>query len=43
MIFINVGSISLPKKGSEASFGIYENKTFTIYGVSGKELEKVLF
>ncbi len=43
MIFINVGSISLPKKDIEASFGIYEEKVFTIYGISGNELEKIVF
>ena len=43
MIFINVGSISLPKKDIEASFCIYEDKTFTIYGIFEKELEKVSF
>lgn len=41
MTFINVGSISLPKKDSEASFGIYEDKTFTIYGISGSVIEKI--
>ncbi|MDD2208775.1 MAG: phosphodiesterase [Bacilli bacterium] len=43
MLFINVGSISLPKKDSEASYCIYENKTFIIYGISGKVIEKVSF
>lgn len=42
MIFINVGSISMPRRASEASYGIYCDKTFTIYGVSGKEIDKVL-
>jgi len=43
MTFINVGSISLPKKESEASYCIYSDKTFTIYGISGSILEKASF
>ncbi len=43
MTFINVGSISLPRRGSNPSYGIYHNKTFTIYEVSGKEIEKARF
>jgi len=41
MTFINVGSISEPRRESEASYGIYFDKTFTIYGISGKEINKV--
>lgn len=41
MIFINVGSISLPRNNSNASYGIYSNKIFTIYDVFGKEIKKV--
>lgn len=43
MTFVNVGSISVPKKDSEASYGIYENKTFTIYGISGNVIERMSF
>lgn len=43
MTFINVGSISLPKKESEASYCIYADKKFTIYGISGKEIERISF
>ena len=32
-IFINVGSISLPRNDSECSYGIYKDKTFTIYDI----------
>lgn len=34
IIFINVGSISLPRNNSEPSYGIYENKKFKIYGIT---------
>lgn len=37
MTYINVGSISLPKN-EEATYMIYENHTFTIFGVSGKKI-----
>ncbi|MEG1821010.1 MAG: phosphodiesterase [Malacoplasma sp.] len=43
MVFINVGSISQPRIGSEASYGVYSDKTFTIYGISGNVLEKISF
>lgn len=33
IIFINVGSISLPKNESKASYAIYENRIFSIYSV----------
>lgn len=41
MIYICVGSISKPRKGSKASFCIYDNKTFTIYAVDGEIIEKI--
>lgn len=43
MTFINVGSISLPKKDSEASYGIYFDNTFTIYGISGRVIITTTF
>lgn len=33
-IFINVGSISLPRNNSNPSYGIYENNTFTLYDIN---------
>lgn len=41
MTFINVGSISLPRRGSEPSYGIYYDKEFFIYGISGKLIDKI--
>ena len=41
MTFINVGSISLPRNGSEASYGIYSDKIFTIYGISGTKVDQI--
>ena len=41
MTFICVGSISVPKNNSEASYGIYEDKTFTIYNIKGNILEQI--
>lgn len=34
-IFINPGSISLPKENNNPSYMIYENNTFTIYDIFG--------
>ena len=33
MIYINVGSISLPRDGNDPTYMIYENKEFTIYDI----------
>ncbi|MBE6148458.1 MAG: phosphodiesterase [Firmicutes bacterium] len=41
IIYICVGSISRPRFGSEASFCIYENHTFTIYSVSGEIIDSI--
>ena len=35
MIYINVGSISLPRDGNDPTYMIYENKEFTIYDIYG--------
>jgi uncharacterized protein len=35
MIFINVGSISLPRNNSTPSYCIYSNKEFIIYDING--------
>lgn len=42
MTFINVGSISQPRYNSEASYGIYSDKIFKIYGISGKEIKTII-
>ena len=41
MIFINTGSISLPRNGSSPSYTIYENKVFTIYDVSNNIFDTI--
>lgn len=38
IIYINVGSISLPKNDSKTSYGIYKDKIFTIYEIPEKKL-----
>lgn len=39
--FINVGSISLPKNNSKASYGIYKDGAFYLYNVSGEEIDSI--
>lgn len=41
IVFINVGSISLPRNGSKASYCIYQNSTFSIYDILGKKINSV--
>ncbi len=41
MTYICVGSISQPRNNSMPSYGVYINKTFTIYDINGKEIEKI--
>lgn len=43
MIYVCVGSISLPRFNSKPSYVIYENKTFIIYDIYGNILDKVCF
>ncbi len=43
LIFINVGSISLPRNDSEPSYGIYNDKTFAIYDIHGMIVDYVEF
>ena len=40
MIYICVGSLSLPRYGSKPSYMIYENKSFTIYSIDGEVIDK---
>ena len=40
MIYINVGSISLPRNDI-ATYAIYENRQFFIYGIDGKIVEEI--
>ena len=41
MTYINVGSISLPRGGSKPTYGIYDNKKFTIYDVEDNIVSEV--
>lgn len=43
MIFINVGSISVPKSDIGCSYGIYENNEFTIYNINDKIIDNIKF
>ncbi len=36
--FWNPGSLSLPKGGSERSYALYEERTFTVYTLNGKKV-----
>ena len=36
MIYINVGSISLPRDNNKPTYMIYENKRFTIYDIEDR-------
>ncbi|MBQ7456828.1 MAG: phosphodiesterase [Desulfovibrio sp.] len=36
--FWNPGSLSLPKGGSKRSYGVYENRTFTVYTMDGERV-----
>lgn len=40
-IFINTGSISLPRDNNMPSYTIYENHEFTIYDINGKIIDKI--
>ncbi len=40
-IFLNPGSISLPRGIFKESYMIYENKKFTIFDVDGKEIDSL--
>lgn len=41
MVYINVGSISLPRDGNDPTYMIYENKTFTIYDIYNNVLKQM--
>lgn len=41
MVYICVGSISLPRNNSNASYMIYENRTFTINDIYGNTIDSV--
>ena len=41
MIYINVGSISLPRDNNKPTYMIYENKKFTIYDIEDKIIDSI--
>jgi len=41
VIYICVGSISLPRNNSMPSYMIYDSNAFTIYDIYGNEIEKI--
>lgn len=42
MIYINVGSISLPRDGNKPTYMIYNNKKFTIYDIDGNVIDSIV-
>ena len=40
-LHLNPGSLSLPKEGSERSYMIYENRTFTFKTLEGREYRQI--
>ena len=42
MVYINTGSISLPKNNSKPSYLVYDNKKFTLYSVDGEIIDKIV-
>ena len=42
MIYINVGSISLPRENNKPTYMIYENKEFTIYDIDGNVFDRII-
>lgn len=38
MVYINTGSISMPRNNSKATYTIYENKIFTIYDIENNRI-----
>ncbi|MDD3340575.1 MAG: phosphodiesterase [Bacilli bacterium] len=41
MIYICVGSISLPRNNSKASYAVYEDKIFTIFSTNGDVIDQI--
>ncbi len=42
MIYINVGSISLPRDNNKPTYMIYENKEFIIYDIDGNVFDRII-
>lgn len=41
MLYINVGSISLPRDNNKSTYMIYENRKFTIYDIEGNIFDSI--
>lgn len=41
MIYINVGSISLPRNNNNPTYAIYENKNITIYDINDNKINSI--
>lgn len=41
MIYINVGSISLPKKNNNPTYAVYDNKNITIYDINDSIIDSI--
>lgn len=41
MIYVCVGSVSLPRSGSLASYGVYEDKKITLYTIDGEVIDSI--
>ncbi len=41
MVYINVGSISLPRNNNKASYAIYDNKKITIYDIDNNIIDSI--
>lgn len=41
MVYINIGSISLPRDNNKPTYTIYENREFTIYSIENNIIDKI--
>lgn len=40
-LYLNPGSVSIPKNGNEHSYMVYENATYTIKNLDGKDINSM--
>ena len=41
MIYVCVGSVSLPRSGTRASYGVYEDRKITLYTIEGEVIDSI--
>ena len=41
MVYVCVGSVSLPRGGSQASYGVYEDRKITLYTIEGEVIDSI--